>query len=319
MHYTTKAMLMDAARNLPRTIYNLVSTAQLNPYEFQTSLIRNLVLSMPQSEQEKYARECQYVRSMRLDNVNEISLPYAVRTDAKKVLEDVHVKTGHENGLPYVLHAGSKKVFYPADTGESALVESYKGLVYAEGITGAGALEESPHCYEDAEFFLENGECLLDVGSAEALFAVEKIDKVKKAFLFECERCWQKPLKRTFLPYGEKVKIIGKMVSDSTSKHTTRIVDAIGKDISADDRFFVKMDIEGGERFVIKGNEDFFRNNKVKLSCCVYHRQDDAIVIKDTLERLGYTTRFSKGYMLIGMNGIHYPYFRHGVIYAKNY
>ena len=115
------------------------------------------------------------------------------------------------------------------------------------------------------------------------------------------------------------MKIIGKMVSDSTSKHTTRIVDAIGKDISADDRFFVKMDIEGGERFVIKGNEDFFRNNKVKLSCCVYHRQDDAIVIKDTLERLGYTTRFSKGYMLIGMNGIHYPYFRHGVIYAKNY
>ena len=319
MHYTTKAMLMEAARNLPRTIYNLVSTAQLNPYEFQTSLIRNLVLSMPQSEQEKYARECQYVRNVRLDNVNEISLPYAVRTDAKKVLEDVHVKTGHENGLPYVLHAGSKKVFYPAGTGESALVESYKGLVYAEGITGAGALEESPHCYEDSEFFLENGECLLDVCSADALFAVEKIDKVKKAFLFECERCWQTPLKCTFFPYREKVRIISKMVSDSTSKHTTRIVDAIGKDINADDRFFVKMDIEGGERFVIKGNEDFFRNNKVKLSCCVYHRQDDAIVIKDTLERFGYTTRFSKGYMLIGMNGMHYPYFRYGVIYAKNY
>ena len=152
MHYTTKAMLMDAARNLPRTIYNLVAAANVSPYEFQSALLRNLVLSMPQLEQDKYARECQYVRNMRLDNVNEISLPYAVRTDAKKVLEDVHVKTGLENGLPYVMHAGSKKVFYPAGTGESALVESYKGLVYAEGITGAGALEESPHCTKILNF-----------------------------------------------------------------------------------------------------------------------------------------------------------------------
>ena len=319
MHYTTKAMLMGAVRDLPRTIYNLVSTAQLNPYEFQMSLIRNLVLSMPQSEQDKYARECLHLRNIPLDKVNDISLPYAVRADSKEVLEGVHVKTGFENGLPYVLHAGSKKVFYPAGTEESAIVESYKGLVYAEGITGAGALEESPHCYEDAEFFLDSGEYLLDVGCAEALFAVEKIDKVKKAFLFECEHCWQKPLKCTFLPYGEKVRIISKMVSDRTSKHTTRIADAIGVDISVEDKFFVKMDIEGGERSVITGNEDFFRNNKIKLSCCVYHRQDDAIVIKDILERFGYTTRFSKGYMLIGMNGIHYPYFRHGVIYAKNY
>ena len=150
-------MVMDAVRNLPRTIYNLVSTAQLNPYEFQASLIRNLVLSMPQSEQDKYVRECLHLRNIPLDNVNEISFPYAIRTDAKKVLEDLRVKTGLENGLPYVLHTDSKQVFYPAGTGESALIESYKGLVYAEGITGAGALEESPHCYEDSEFFLDSG------------------------------------------------------------------------------------------------------------------------------------------------------------------
>ena len=45
----------------------------------------------------------------------------------------------------------------------------------------------------------------------------------------------------------------------------------------------------------------------------------NAIVIKDMLERFEYATRFSKGYMLIGMDGIHCLYFRHGVIYAKNY
>ena len=79
------------------------------------------------------------------------------------------------------------------------------------------------------------------------------------------------------------------------------------------------MDIEGWERLVIKSNADFLKSAKVKLSCCVYHRQDDAQVIEMMLKDMGYTTRFSDGYMLPVMNGIHYPYFRHGVIYAQNY
>ncbi len=56
-----------------------------------------------------------------------------------------------------------------------------------------------------------------------------------------------------------------------------------------------------------------------KLSCCVYHRQDDAYVIDSILKGMGYTTRFSEGYMLPIMNGIRYQYFRHGVIYAQKY
>jgi hypothetical protein len=81
----------------------------------------------------------------------------------------------------------------------------------------------------------------------------------------------------------------------------------------------LKMDIEGGEKEVISGNADFLRQNKVKLSCCVYHNQEDAALIKNMLEKIGYETRFSKGYMLCDMNGVHFPYFRHGVIYARNY
>jgi hypothetical protein len=79
------------------------------------------------------------------------------------------------------------------------------------------------------------------------------------------------------------------------------------------------MDIEGWERTVIEGNAEFFKSAKVKLSCCVYHRQDDAQVIEAMLKKMGYKTRFSEGWMLPTMNGIHYPYFRHGVIYAQNY
>ena len=61
------------------------------------------------------------------------------------------------------------------------------------------------------------------------------------------------------------------------------------------------------------------KSHKVKLSCCVYHRQDDAVVIKDMLKKMGYKTRFSDGYMLHWMNGIYFPYFRHGLIYAQNF
>ena len=99
----------------------------------------------------------------------------------------------------------------------------------------------------------------------------------------------------------------------------TMLLDAernMSQDTSNNGDFLVKTDIEGGERDVIRGNDGFFSNNKVRLGSCVYHRQDDAIVIKDIVERLGYTTRFSRGCLLIGMNGIHYPYFPHGVIYA---
>ena len=319
MHYTTKSMLLDAVRNLPRTIYNLAGVSRVSVHETQSALIRNFVLSMPKEEQSKYGYECEFVLNIPLDKLKNIMFPYTVKQDMKDWLQKCDIKTGYDGGLPYVVHAAGRKLYYPASAKEKDMVESYKNLMYVEGITGAGILEKSPHCYQDPDFLVEQGDCLLDIGCAEALFAIENIDKVRKVVLFEFEPFWQRPLKCTFKPYSDKVKVVRRMVADHTSKSTTRIVDAIEGNMTEDNRFFVKMDVEGGERMIINGNEDFFRNNKVKLSCCVYHRQDDGIVIKDMLERFGYRTRYSDGYMLVGMNGIHCPYFRHGVIYARNY
>ena len=322
MHYTTRIMLMDAVRNLSRTIYNLISCARTHPSESNAALLRNLVLSMPQMEQKFFASECRFLKDMPLErlSLSTILFPYQVRCG-----EDVYalskrdVEVGRDKGGPYVVHSSGRRVYFPKSTSEIAMLENYRGLMYAEGITGAGLLEKSPHCYQDADFSLEDGDCLLDLGCAEALFTIDNIDRVSKAVLFECESVWSKPLAATFRPYREKVHIIEKMVSGHTSKKAIRIMDAIDGVADDDQKFFVKMDIEGGERQVISGNEDFFREKKVKLSCCVYHRQDDAEVIKRKLEKLGYKTRFSDGFMLSDMNGIHYPYFRHGVIYARNY
>ena len=126
-------------------------------------------------------------------------------------------------------------------------------------------------------------------------------------------------MRRTFAPYKDKVVFVDKMVSDKTKDNSTTLIDVVRSDISRSQTFFVKMDIEGGERTVLNGNSEFFKTAKVKLSCCVYHRQDDAQVIEAKLKEMGYKTRFSKGYMLPTINGIHYPYFRRGVIYAQNY
>ena len=318
MHYATKSMLLDAVLNLPRTIYNLAMAAKTNPCESNAALLRNLVLSMPQSDQESYAAACKFIRDMSIDDLKAIVFPYRMRGGE----EDASlrkIETGREKGMPYVIHSSGRRVYFPKSTSETAMLENYRGLMYAEGITGAGLLEKSPHCYQDADFRLEDGDCLMDLGCAEALFAIDNIDRVSKAVLFECESVWSKPLAATFQPYREKVHIIKKMVSDKTSKKTIRIMDAIDGVADGDRKFFVKMDIEGGERQVISGNEDFFRERKVKLSCCVYHRQGDAEVIKGMLEKLGYKTKFSDGFMLCDMNGIHFPYFRRGVIYAWNY
>ena len=192
-------------------------------------------------------------------------------------------------------------------------------MVYREGLLGSGSLAKSPHCYQDKDFKVDKGDVILDVGCAEAIFALDNIEKVSKAYLFECAPEWRKPLKLTFAPYKDKVAIVNKLVSDKTTRKSTTLADVVKPEMGKAARFFVKMDIEGWERTVINGNADFFKNAKVKLSCCVYHRQEDATVIEKMLKDMGYKTRFSEGWMLPTMNGIHYPYFRHGVIYAQNY
>ena len=73
------------------------------------------------------------------------------------------------------------------------------------------------------------------------------------------------------------------------------------------------------EKDVLCGSKDFFLSHKVKLSCCTYHRQEDAAVISSLLEGWGYKVSFSDGYMVCLLNGLHPPYFRKGMIYAKNF
>ena len=316
MHYHTRKTLLDALGNMGAFVYNLLYFAKRSQTDNDLATLRNFVLSLPREVKEKYAEECAYVETMSIDALSSIMFPYPEvkrNRDASKVVADV------EGGLPYVIHREEKKLFFPRHCSTGSAISQYLGLVNDEGLLGTGSRVKSPHCYQDENFKVEDGDILLDIGCAEAIFALDNIGKVSRAYLFECASEWRKPLRRSFAPYGDKVVLVNKLVSDNSRGKTTTLLDAVKGNVSVTSHFFVKMDIEGGERTVLKGNVDFFMNHKVKLSCCVYHRQDDAQVIETTLRDMGYKTRFSEGYMLPVMNGIHYPYFRHGVIYAQNY
>lgn len=315
MHYRTKKMICDAIRKLSSFVYNLLYFVDRSPAEKEFADLRNFVLSLPESIKEHYAEECRYLESMSLDNLASIFIPYE---ETRKRTEE-EVRCDRESGLPFVLHKGKSKVFFPRCTSLAEVRSEYCNLVDREGLLGTGLKKKSPHCYQDSEFKVEQGDVLLDVGCAEAIFAVDNIDVVSKVYLFESSSEWRSPLKKTFAPYSHKAVLINKFVSDKTNAKETKLIDVIAHDLIVTARFFVKMDIEGAERLVIKGNEDFFKTAKVKLSCCVYHRQDDAENIGKMLKELGYAVRFSDGYMLPTMNGVHYPYFRYGVIYAQNY
>ena len=309
MNHQTKQRIRDTLGNLKTFVYNLMYFAKRSQEENDAAMLRNLVLSLPSEVKKKYADECAYVESLAPDELRFLMFPYP--DDDERLGKGT--LSGKEHGLFYVLHAGKKKLFFPS------LRNDYDGLIRMEGLLGTGTLAKSPHCYQDKDFKVEEGDVLLDVGCAEAIFALDNIEKVEKAYLFESEHVWRKPLRLTFAPYVDKTVIINKLVSDRTTRKSIRLVDAVAGEMSSDAHFFVKMDIEGWERTVINGNADFFKKAKVKLSCCVYHRQDDATEIEKMLKDMGYKTRFSEGWMLPTMNGIHYPYFRHGVIYAQNY
>ena len=311
MHYQTKNMVKDAFHNLGTLIYNLLYFAKRSQSENDLASLRNLVLSLPKEVKEAYKEECAYLEAMSLNDINLIMFPYPMKDD----WDGKGVLVGKEKGFWYVLHNEKSKLFFPSQSATS----DYISLVRNEGLLGTGWLAKSPHCYTDENFQVEDGEVLLDVGCAEAIFALDNIEKVSKAYLFECAAEWRKPLRLTFAHYANKVVFVNKLVSDKTEGKSITLIDALKEDASQDNCFFVKMDIEGWERTVLDGNSDFFKNHKVKLSCCVYHRQDDAVVIEAMLKEMGYKTRFSDGYMLPTMNGIHYPYFRRGVIYAQNY
>ena len=300
-------LLLDMARN---PIQSIKLVCHAIRYRIKKRNLTKAILALPDEVRDQYADEISFFR-----NVSRIeAIPYQRRPDAttgKSFLsgydKDVH--------LPFVMHDG-KRLYFRREESIYGAVSSYRNFVEDEGILGQGLRMKSPHSYVTKNHHVEPGDIVIDIGCAEALFALHYADVASHIYLYEALACWQDPLVCTFSPFMGKTTIFGKLVGDGSGQ-TVRLSDTI--EIASDKPCFVKMDIEGYEKDVLCGSKDFFLSHKVKLSCCAYHRQEDAEAISSLLKEWGYKVSFSDGYMVCLMNGLHPPYFRKGMIYARNF
>lgn len=217
--------------------------------------------------------------------------------------------------LKYVLHKG-KKLFFPREYSLDFVKSMYENYISEECILGGDYKEKQPHQYESPTFYVDNSDVLVDVGGAEALFTLDHIDVVKKAYVIESDTLWIEVLKNTFAPYKDKVVIVQTLISDADTS-TTKTLSSILKLENAE-KLFIKMDIEGYEYQTLQSSLDFLSTKQcVKIACCTYHYQDDYEKISNLFKKYNYTCELSEGYMLFPRkDDLNPPYFRHGLIRA---
>jgi hypothetical protein len=220
--------------------------------------------------------------------------------------ENVNVHKDADN-WKYILHQG-KKMYFPKSWSDQAIQGSYNGLLLEQD-------KESPHHYENSGFCVQDGDIVADIGTAEGIFALSIIEKVKKIYLFECYEAWIETLKKTFEPWKEKVVIVNKYVGDC-KKNDCITLDGF---LNGDPINFIKADIEGMEISLLKGaRKTLITNNNLRIVLCTYHKQNDGQCLSNILMENGFNVEFSKGYMInIYDKNLVAPYLRRGVIRAK--
>ena len=231
----------------------------------------------------------------------------------------VEVESGFDDSLrlPYVIHKG-KHLYFPRKYSVAQAVVAYKGYICGDRLLGKGE-DFAPHQYQSKEFQVHDGDVVVDVGCAEALFSLDVIEQASKVYLIERDGIWKAPLLATFAPYKDKVVFVQKLVSDKDGRATVSLPSLLKSETASP--LFIKMDIEGYEPKVVRTLLPLLRERDgITLSCCTYHNNEDATILEQLFQQVGYRYEFSKGYMLFARyDQPAAPYFRHGVIRASNF
>lgn len=215
---------------------------------------------------------------------------------------DVDVLTDETCNMNYVLH-NNKKLYFPRTFDTESCRRDYNILRIEQDA-------RSPHRYDTPEYAVKMGDVIADIGSAEGIWALTHAEVAEKIYLFECNKEYIAALQKTFEPYNHKVVIVNKYVSDVSKKKNITFDDFInGKKINV-----VKADIEGAEQAFLRGcTKTLASNERIKLLLCTYHTNNVPEGIKSILEKNGFITEFSNGYVLFPKK----PYLRKGVIRAS--
>jgi hypothetical protein len=258
---------------------------------------------------QEYEKELMYLKELGYIKV----YPYRkIRT-----LDEVRSGFDDEKQMPYVIHKINKKLYFPKNWSEEKAKAEYIHYMEVENLLGGEFTEKMPHQYQTQDFCVKDGDIVLDIGSAEALFALDIVDLAKKVYIFESDRIWIDPLMATFEPYNDKVVIVNKRVSDKDGNGEIKLETCLNHENL--ENLFIKMDIEGSERKIINDNIWLFSKNiNLRVACATYHKQGDANDFNTLFQDLGYETEFSEGFLLFIFDEIQQPpYFRKGILRAR--
>lgn len=205
----------------------------------------------------------------------------------------IAVQWDKEKALPYVMHRGKKRLYFPRDYTTPKIEKCYRALLIEQDV-------RHPHHYANSveEF---RGKTLLDIGSAEGFTTLDTIEVTRFAYLFEYEDKWIEALQATFEPWKEKIKIVKKYIGNQNDD-THVSLDHFLKDKPQKD-IFLKMDIEGAECLALQGcTELFAKADHLHFAICTYHKKTDVVQIPAFLERYHCSYSFSEGYMFVKHN-----------------
>jgi hypothetical protein len=218
--------------------------------------------------------------------------------------DDIVVHFDHACGMSFVVY-DEKRLYFPCEWNPAKIQEYYNAILIEQDI-------KSPHRYEFYDFCVRKDDIVADIGAAEGFFALSVIGNCKKVYLFEPEEEWIAPLRMTFAPWGERVSIIHKYVSDNNGTNSVKLDDFFDHE----DINFIKVDIEGAESLFLAGAaKTVLLQKPLRIAICVYHKEKDAEEFKKILTEHGFNVDFSAGYLLPWMQ-LEPPYLRKGIIRA---
>lgn len=275
-----------------------------NSYSHQI-LLKKLKENYQESEEEdiqeilRNVERHQYVEAYNQDFVDKY------RGDLEEILKTVQYDS--EADMYFGLWNG-KKMYYPRGYSAESVAAAINFVKLEQDI-------HSPHRYLDDTFGVQDGDIIIDAGVAEGNFALDAVDKAKKIYLVECEHRWIEALRKTFEPWAEKVVIIEKMLNDTDDEQYVSIDSFVEEGYVN----FLKLDVEGAELPSLRGAKRILTDSKnVRCAVCAYHRRNAERDICELLEKYGFHTATTKGYMFFreDMDSWVDGELRHGIVRA---
>lgn len=209
-----------------------------------------------------------------------------------KEYDDLPVEVGRDegSGMLYVPYKG-RRMFFPRSWDEQKIITYYREIAREQDA-------RSPHCYGNTAIGgVRAGDVVVDAGTAEGNFALDVIDRAGKIYLIEADGEWIEPLGQTFREDGGKVQIVQGFLGDTHGGDCVSIDGLFGQE----EIHFIKMDIEGAEKPALLGAAQTLQRSKdFRCAICAYHHREDEAWIRGTLEKYGFETETSRGYMWMG-------------------